>query len=295
VLRLVPVRTLLVVIAIAGACGRPTPGPQPPVEAPAAAGVTLRYATQRLVEDAEFQLTHTQVGQYVEANTGLSAALELAVEGEELRTRWSLQAVEGLTLTGTVAPDEHHQARGFLLTRGKGVAIGDVYGVVDPVATDADAVNVARLQAMGGAAPPAGVLLLGALAEQLRLPRLPAEPLRVGEPVELEEESETVVTGTDTELVLPTTTVYRFTLRRIEGEGASALAEVAIAIASVAQPEGEAPAGVARLESRTEGTLLFDLAHGAPVSLELTRSESFEVGEATGERSMLMRSRFRSP
>jgi hypothetical protein len=292
---LVVAAVALVVAAVAAACGPRAPGTAPPVQTAATDAVELRYAAQPLVQDVELELTHTSVGQYVEANLQLQAALELAIEGDVLRTRWTLQGVKELALTGTVAPDEHHQARGLLLARGKGMVIGDVRGVVDTAATEADAINVARQGALDAKAPPSGVLLMTVLAEQIRLPRLPAQPLRVGEPVELEEESETVVVDADAELVLPTTTVHRFTLRRIDEAGASAVAEIAIEIASVAQPEGEAPEATARVESRTEGTLLFDLDQGIPVSLELTRTESFEVGEATAERSLRVRSQFRSP
>lgn len=289
-------RVLLVVVAAAvAACGPTPPPPKPPAEAPASTAVELRYAAQPLAQDVELQLTDTRVGRYVEADVRLGATLELAVAGPVLRTGWSLTTVDALTLTGTVAPDEHHKARGFLLTRGNGVAIGDLHGVVDTAATDADPQNVARRSAMDAKAPPAGVLLLEVLAEQLLLPRLPAGPLELGERTELEEESETVVTLEGTELVLPTTTVHRFTLRRIDDRGASRVAEIQLEVASVAEPQGEAGEPAARIEGRSEGTLLFDLDHGVPVSLELSRTESFTVGEATGERSVTLRSRFRSP
>jgi hypothetical protein len=171
-----------------------------------------------------------------------------------------------------------------------------VHGVVDTTATEADPINVARLAAIDAKAPPTGVLLLEVLAELLRLPRLPAGPLRPGEQAELEEESETVLVSGGVELVLPTTTVYRFTLRGIDEQGGARVAELELGIASVAEPhEGETAEPSARLEIRTEGTLELDLDTGVPVSLDLTRSESFAVGETTGERSMTLRSRFHAP
>jgi hypothetical protein len=293
-------RVVLVVVAVTlAACGpsKPPPATKPPAQAPPVSdAVELRYAARALAQDLELELTDTRVGHYVEARLRLAATLELAVEGKVLRSRWSLAGVDALELTGTVAANEHHEARGMLLTKGSGVAIGDVHGVVDQAATDADPVNVARIAAMGAKkAPPAGVLLLGVLAELIRLPRLPDRPLRVGEPVELEEESETVVVDADTELVLPTTTVYRFTLRRLDEQGTSRVAEIELQIASLAQPEGDAAEPVARLESRAEGTLLLDVDQGVPVSLELSRTESFTVGEAARERSVTLRSRFHAP
>lgn len=289
-------RVLLVVLAAAvAACGPKPPPPKAPVETPASDAVELRYVAGSVVQEVELELTETRVGQYVEARARVTAALELSRAGEGLRTTWALQAVEPLELTGTVAPDEHHKARGLLLARGKGLAVGDVHGVIDTDATDADPVNAARLAAMDAKAPPAGVLLMGVLAELLLLPRLPAGPLRVGEPTELEEESETVVVADGAELVLPTTTVHRFTLRSIEAQGGARVAELQLVVASVAEPQDPAAEPAARLERRTEGTLLFDLDAGMPVSLDLTQNETFAVGEATGERSVTLRSRFHGP
>lgn len=289
-------RVLLVVLAAAlAACGpKPSP-PKPPVEAPVSDAVELRYVAGSVAQEVELELTETRVGQYVEAQARLAVALELSLTGEVLRTAWSLQAVEPLELTGTVAPDEHHGARGLLLTRGKGLAVGDVHGVIDTDATAADPINVDRLAAMDAKAPPAGVLLASVLAELVPLPRLPAGPLRVGERAEVEEESETVVMTEGVELVLPTTTVHRFTLRGIEAQGGARVAELQLEVASVAEPHDPAAGPTARLESRTEGTLLFDLDAGMPVRWDLTKSETFTVGEATGERSVTLRSRFRSP
>ena len=113
--------------------------------------------------------------------------------------------------------------------------------------------------------------------------------------MELEEESETVVVNAGVELVLPTTTVHRFTLRGIDVQGGSRVADLELEVASVAEPPGDATEPAARLVSRTEGTLLFDLDAGAPVSLNLSRTEEFAVGETTGERTVTLRSRFRSP
>lgn len=291
-------RVLLVVLAAAvAACGPKPPPPKPPVEeTPASDAVELRYADGSVIQEVELELTETRVGQYVEAAAKATAALELSLAGPVLRTEWSLRAVEALELTGTVAPDEHHKARGFLLARGKGVAIGDLHGMIDTDATDADPLNAARLAAMDAKAPPAGVLLMSVLAELLVLPRLPAGPLRVGEPQELEEESETVVVAGRAELVLPTTTVHRFTLRGIDEQGGARVAELQLVVASVAEPQDPASEPeAARLERRTEGTLLLDLDTGMPLGLDLTHHETFTLGEATGERSVTLRSRFHAP
>lgn len=288
-------RVLLVALAVApGACGRPAPATQPPLETPVDTAVELRYLAQPLLEEVELQLTQTSVGQYIEAELRVHAALELTLDGDVLSTRWSLRDVDALTLTGTVAPDESAQTQALLAERGTGLAIADAHGVIDLDATAADPVNVARLAAMSGQAPPAGVLLMALLAEQLRLPRLPTKSLERGETFEIEEESETVIDSGAALLVLPTTTVHRFTLRDIDESSAGSVAELAVVMASIAQLDDDAPEA-ARIETRTEGTLLFDLDHGAPVSLELSRTETFAVGEVEGERSMSLRARFRNP
>lgn len=288
------VRLVLVLMALAsGGCPRNEPPTQVPIEQPASDVLELRYAAepaQFLTQALELELTDTRVGQYVEATLKLDATLELAGEGDRLRTSWSLTQVDALDLTGTVEPDEVERSRTLLLDLGRGVVVSDVRGTPDLAAIDADASKTRREDAMGSDAPPSGVLLMTVLAEQLRLPRLPTRDLRIGEPLEVEEESEVVIAGTD--LVLPTTTVHRFTVRRVDDSGPSRVAEIAIEIVSIAEPE-EGTEIDARLETRVEGTLLFDVDAGAPVSMELSRTESFRVGEAEGERSVHARSQYR--
>ncbi|MCX4243750.1 hypothetical protein OEB96_24165 [Paraliomyxa miuraensis] len=282
---------MLVLAALAtGGCPRNEPPAEPPAHEAASHVLELRYAAVPLVQALELELTDTRVGQYVQATLTLEAVLEPVADGDDLRTRWSLERIDALELSGTVEPDELERARTLLLDHGRGTTVSDAQGIPDLAATDADASNAARDAALDGA-PPSGVLLMTVLAEQLRLPRLTTKGLPLGEPVEHAEESETAIAGTD--WVLPTTTVHRFTIRRIDDSGAARVAEVAILLASVAEPE-EGTELDARLETRAEGTLLFDLDHGLPVSLELSRTDSFRVGETEGERSLVMRSTFRS-
>lgn len=294
-----PWRLLVLGLALAaGACGRSTP-PRPPTAVPTPTGdadaVRLRHAAaaaEPLHQALELHLTDTRVGRYLEIELRADVRVELAAEGDGLRMGWTLRDVGALELVGTVKPDELERTRALLVEHGRGVVVSDGLGAPDLAATDAAAINVARHDALGPKAPPSAALLMTVLAEQLRPVRLPTEALRVGEAVELEEESETVIA--DADLVLPTTTVHRFTLRRIDESGASRVAEVAIEIASVAEPV-EGSEIDARLEARTGGTLLFDVDHGIPVSLELTRTESFRVGESEGERTLLLRSRYGEP
>ena len=55
----------------------------------------------------------------------------------------------------------------------------------------------------------------------------------------------------------------------------------------------EAPA--APEEIRAEGTLLFDVERGVPVSYELSRTEQFAIGDDEVERSLLVRSQWSAP
>ncbi|MCH9685945.1 MAG: hypothetical protein K0V04_31210 [Deltaproteobacteria bacterium] len=281
-------------------CGRATPPPSPPSEAIDPNSVLLRYAAPATVLEQQLQLdlTHTSVGSYVEATLRLRAALELETKGEALHVAWALSDIETLELGGTAEPEDTASSRTLLMDHGQGSTVSDVHGQLDALATSAAAPNAARERALSGedGAPPSpiGVLLMTALEEQLRLPRLPTQALALDQPVEIEEESETVLA--DAELVLPTTTVLRFTLRSVDDAG---IASVAVELASVAQPDTDPDAEDSgprvRLETRSEGTLLFDVQQGIPVSLALTRNELIQLGERQGERSLNSNSQYRIP
>lgn len=307
-----PLRSLpaaLVVAALVlttGACDRNKPPPGPP-EDTAAEGLVLRYAVPEapLRQDLELQLTRTRLGLYIEADLSAHAELRLSGEGEDLQTRWAVTEVSALTLDGTVEPDEADRVRVLLTGLGKGIAIGNTRGLLDTTATEADPLNVARAEAMRGdeaASSMAGIMLMTALSELVRLPRLPDTALEPGKPVELAEESETIIT--DAELVLPTTTVHRFTLRKVETLAGALVAELELRIASVAQPEldpealadqasaDEEPA--AQLDSRTEGTLVFDLDRGLPLSLELSRTDVLRIGKQEVEQTLQVHASYSS-
>lgn len=301
-----PLRTPLVLAAVlalgTGGCQR-TPPPQPPAD-PNAAGLVLRYeaAAAPLRQQLELQLTHTRLGLYVEAGLEVRAELRLGDEGEALRTGWTLVDVPRLELDGAIEPDDVDQVRALLTLHGQGVIVGDRYGLTDTAATNADPTNAARKAALAGpadAAPPTGPVLLDVLGDQLRLPRLPPRPLERGTPVEVVEESETVLV--DFDLVLPTTTVHRFTLRRVEVIDGVRVADVEVVIASVAQLDADPNAddddatpveADAELRTQSEGTLMFDVDHGLPQSLELTHTETLRVGDQELEQSYQVRSTF---
>ncbi len=288
---------------LASACGPKGPALNPTAATDAERGIRLRYLGEEttLEQETELQLTHTSVGQYVDASLKLTAGISLKTDGERLTTDWRIRGIDPLELEGTTAPGDVEKARELLLAHGKGGAIGDPFGVIDVAATDALPLNQIRTEALTDptAGSPAAALVMGVLAEQLRLPRLPPDLLEPGTPVVVEEESETVVT--DAELVLPTTTVYRYTLLKVDDSGTRRVAELSIEIANVAQSEGgpededEDTEPEAKLESKVDGTLLFDVDQGLPVSVELNRSETFKVGKLEGERSLLVRTQYRDP
>ncbi|MCA9649365.1 MAG: hypothetical protein KC501_05620 [Myxococcales bacterium] len=272
-----------------GSCGRSGPPPTPPTGSdPATDGVLLRHAPTiaPLRHELELELTHTSLGLYLEAKVGLHASLSTAAEADGLRSTWTLEEAPTLELVGTVEDGDRQAVRARLSKHTSATSLADDRGVSDPDSPEPLATEGESSRAAG--------LLLTAVGEQLRLPRLPEAPLRLDTPVEQEEESETVLT--DAGEVLPTTTVRRYTLRSVK-EG---VAEVAVELATVAErvPAEDEPApaeDALRMETRAEGTLLFDLERGLPVSLELSRSEHFELGDQEVERSLLVRSRYRTP
>lgn len=296
------------------ACSRAAPPPPaPPSWDPQAKTQTLRYEAPAspLHHTIEFELTHTSLGLYVEAKLGLRCAVTLTADGDQLRTQWSVDEVTDLSLEGSGDPAEADEVRALLGDHGKGAVSSDDRGVLDLAATEQAPENIARREALAQLSGPAGRLLLRTIEDQLRLPRLPATALTLNEPVELEEESETVLA--DADQVLPTTTVHRFTLRSVSEAG---LAEVAIEQATVAEadPELEAEDEVdsepkakskaksneaeedeplpARMEIRSRGMLVFDLKENLPVSVQLTATQQFVLGDNEVERSLTVRSEY---
>jgi len=291
---------LVALVLGAAACPSSSPPPIQPQEAdPLPKGLVLGYGTvgAPLYQELELELTHTALGQFIEAKLDVGATLTPMVEGDALRVKWALQDVGTLDLDGVFAEGEAEQMRGLLTDYGKGISVADLHGVVDVDATDATPFNVARATQLADLKGPANQLLLAAVFAEIGLPRLPPVPLLLDEAVEFEEESETVIT--DSGLVLPTTTLHRFTLRDAQEDG---VVQIAIALVSVAEsdaPDPEADAAVEqegpaiRVEIEAEGRLLFDTQAGIPVSLELNRTELFQIGEQEVERSLFVRSRYR--
>lgn len=300
--------TALGVLAASTACGPKKPPPSPPPAQPVATdAIELRYAAPdgAVRHELELELNHTSVGLYVEAKLALRCEVKLGREGEDrLRADWTIVEVPTLTLEGSAAPAERDELNVLLLRDGRGTQFFGPTGVPDLAANEQATANVARQQAAARLSSPAGRLLLRTVTDQLRLPKIPTATLRIGEPVEVEEEFETVLA--DSKQVLPTTTVNRFTLRHIGDDG---IAEIAIEHATVAEaaapepvaeddPERAAPSEelepvvTARMELRGRGTLRFDVERGLPVSLETTGTQWFEVGEQEVERSLTVRSRY---
>ncbi|MEM9454755.1 MAG: hypothetical protein AAGF11_11285 [Myxococcota bacterium] len=299
-LRSLPLALVAAALALpTGACNRNKLPSQSPDDA--SAGIVLRYAVPQasLQQELALQLTRTRLGLYIEADLEARAELRLSERGSALETRWTVTDVPALTLDGTVEPGEADRVRVLLEAQGQGTVIGDAHGVLDGAATDADPVNVARMTALATEQTPpsaGGAILMTVLSEQLRLPRLPNTALMPGKPAEFEEESETVVT--DADLVLPTTSVYRFTLRKVEPVADTRVAEVDLVVASVAQPEvdpelePEDAEPAAELESRAEGTLVFDLDRNVPVSMELSRTDSLRIGDQEVEQTLQIQTSF---
>lgn len=255
-------------------------------------GVQLRYRSTPapLRHELELDLTHTSLGLYVEAKIGIDATLSATVQGQALSTEWTVQQVSALELVGTVDERDDQGIRTMLADHGASSGRADTRGFAyDHDHDRASPDGLARAATDAGLSA-AAVVLLTAVDQHARLPLLPEDSLSPDVPLEQEEESETVLTDLGT--VLPTTTVVRYTLRGVDELG---VAEIAIERASVAESGPEAKGEPMQLETRATGVLLFDVERGLPVSLELSQTEQIVVGEQEVERTVLVRSTYRSP
>lgn len=276
-------------VLAAGSCGRSAlPTTTPEATGPREQGVQLRYRSTPapLRHELELDVTHTSLGLYLEAKIAIEATLSTTLKGRALSTEWTVQQVSALELVGTVDERDDQGIRTVLTDHGGSSGRADDRGFLHDGTSHEGLVRAATDAGLSAAA----VVLLTAIDQHARLPLLPEDALAPNVPVEHEEESETVLTDLGT--VLPTTTVVRYTLRGVDELG---VAEIAIERASVAESGPEAEGEPMQRQTRATGMLLFDVERGLPVSLELSQTEQIVVGEQEVERTVLVRSRYRSP
>lgn len=268
------------------------------------APMLLRYSPQAVAlrQTSTVDFTTTGGGAYAQASLGVNTDVSLRGAGDAIEVRWKITGLENIKLGGALA-GESDEAQQYLRRFGTGAWQLSPFGVVDLRATDAHPANARRLAALAeadalvaarseageeDAHPPAGAALAKLLPELLRVPRLPAEPMRKGATHEIVETHDTALIGTD--LVIPTETTLRFSLVRIAGDAGIRLAEIAFDFEDWGGLE--LAEGDVELKNRTEGTLLFDVDRGVPVSLNYTREESLVAGEISYDTTKIVAANF---
>lgn len=267
-------------------------------EVPSESATILRYdaSARTLRQVGHLELIQRGAGQYAEAIVDLQAVIAFEPKGDHLEVVWAVSDVTGLELRGALQRDDDDTDT-FLETHGFGAYLSDLRGQaeVDPQLPK-NVERESKLAAMrqkivdatvaGKPAPIIpGLQVLSYLPPLLQLPTLPEVGLPLNEPVTVNREEETELG--ETGLVLPFDVEARYTLVRIEESGGTRLAEMVFETNSTGTQDG--PGGEIVIESKQRGTLLFDLGRRIPVSYELTRTETIEMGQFSGETETTLR------
>ncbi|MEM6290473.1 MAG: hypothetical protein AAGA54_04380 [Myxococcota bacterium] len=267
--------------------------------APSTAGTVLRYDARAatLQQRGQLEMVQRGAGQYAEAVVDLTATIEISPANERLKVVWDLGAIENLELRGALQVNDGSDPKAFLLEHGRGAYFSDLRGQAedDPTLPE-NAQREAKLSSMretvqkateaGTPAPVApGLQMLSYLPPVVQLPSLPEAPLPLNEPVKVEREEETELG--DTGLLLPFYVTMTYTLVNIDTSGGDRLAEMTFTGSAIGSQEG--PGGEIVIESQQKGTLLFNLDKQLPVSYESTRTESYEMGQFSGEAETTLR------
>jgi hypothetical protein len=278
-------------------------GPDGSTPAPTADEVVLRYAatTTRLRQKASFETTTTGGGQFVEAKVAFDASLVVAPQAGKLKVVWDLEGVDAVKVSGALQGKGAGDPKAFLLEVGRGAYLTDLRGDSDAAVSDALPENKAmqdRLAAVqaeikaktaSGQTPdyPAGAEVLPYLQPVVRLPALPEPGLVVGKEtkVERDEERELASVG----VVLPLHIHTTYTLVRIDTSGSMRVAEVQFEGGASGEAQGQGDVGTVSIASQYEGMLLFNLDRGVPMSYDVTRTETWNLGQITGETTTLIK------
>ena len=270
--------------------------------APAAGdGVQLRYglAATKLKQKGKIDLNTSGGGKFGQAAIEYSALLDVVPNGDKLKVSWSFADIGKLDLQG-LYKDASGDPKTMLLTEGRGAFVVDVLGTVDEKGTEALQETTARrerfkaLAKEGGAGEGkepsnAGALQLLAMTDAMvSLPDLPKESLAVGKPITVEREEETQLG--DSGVMLPTDIESKFTLVKIDESGGQRIAELQVEVESSGATEMQG--NMIAVESTTEGSMLFDLGTGLPVSYKFTRNTSFTFGQNSLENTMIAEAAF---
>jgi hypothetical protein len=91
-------------------------------------------------------------------------------------------------------------------------------------------------------------------------------------------------------LILPIESAVTWTLVKIDSSGGDRVAE--LQFEGVATGSTQADSGRVMIESKNEGTLLFNLDKHMPITYEVSRMETFELGDFAGETTTIIRSQW---
>ncbi len=302
----------VVALAVLGGCRTPQPIQVPDAAAdaggelggagadvPLASGTVLRYEARprTLQQTAHLEMVQRGAGQYAEAALDLRARVDVAPQSDRLKVVWAISDVAALELRGALQVEGSDDPKAFLVEHGSGAYLSDLRGQaeVDPALPE----NAAReaklgelretLRAQTKAGQPAPILpglqMLSYLPPLVQLPSLPERPLPMGEPVKVEREEETELG--ETGLLLPFDVEMTYTLVAIDTSGGARIAEMSFQGSAIGSTDG--PGGEVVIESKQSGTLLFNLDEQVPVSYESSRTETYEMGQFTGETETTIR------
>ena len=248
--------------------------------------VVLRYAPGGidLTQTTRFSVEQSGGGQFGRASFELEARVGWIIRDQQLEVSWETLRASGVELEGGLAIGAGEDVVPELVRHGRGAYRIDRKGERDELASDRLEANrglqaaLRELRAGDGSAL-ARAQLLSWLPVALALPELPEQELTLGGRVTTEESQEIELEGDG--LVMPATVTRTYALVRLDTGGVTPIAELSTEIVSSGRVETtDGPLGI---EGVSRSTLLFDLDRGAPVALELSRTETFELGGKFGE------------
>lgn len=264
----------------------------------AAAGeLVIAYADKpiKLKQVGQFDVDTTGAGQFGQLAIAFSAGLEFVPQGDKRKVLWSLSGVDKLDVKGMFAGEAGDDPKPMLIELGKGAFVIDAHGEVDDEAATSLEENRARkekFEAMTKAAseaakagkqvkPPAGAQVLGMADAMLKLPGLPTKGLTPGKTTVIEDKDEAALGP----MKLPTESETKYTLVKIDDAGGKRIAE--IQIEGVTSGALEVQGQMVTVDMSSEGTMLFDIDAGVPVSYQFTTSQAFAFGDQTFETTIL--------
>jgi hypothetical protein len=280
------------------------PGGEAGPEEGSKGGTTLRYEARssKYRQKATWEMTQRGAGNYAEVALELSADIDVAQQSDRLKVVWAVVGVDKLDLKGALQVEPGEDPKAFLRENGHGAYLTDLLGQADDAASQALPENADRNQEIDAlredirkktaAGKPvrigAGVQLISYLPPVLQLPSLPEQPLPTGKAVKVASSEEAQIG--ESGLVLPIESSMTWTLVKIDASGGERIAE--LQFTGEATGSTQADAGRVMIESKNEGTLLFNLDKHMPITYEVSRTETFELGDFAGETTTIIRSQW---